>query len=168
MAGAGSGTVTQCPAVSQVFHQCPLMPDPWHGLLLPSWGPVPQPPAWVVAAREAAVSPWQWLLRTASHGGRHSVPQVSISATPSPEPQPRPGAGITHAARLRRAGEQPGNFPLRFSSKIWSGSARVVSRSVSSQPSFTHGGGRSALAQGLTCPLFPCGSVPPSPNKQGG
>lgn len=75
-------------------------------------------------------------LYSVTRGGRHLVPQVSISAAPSPEPQPRLGAGITHAAQLGRAGEQPGNFPLRFPSKIWSGSAHVVSHSF--QSAFIH------------------------------
>lgn len=119
------------------------MPVPWHHPLLPVWGPVPQP-AWQQRVPRGSAA-----LGSTTRVGRCSVPQAPAGAAASPEPQPGPGAGTAHAAC---AGEQPGNFPLRFLSKIWPGSACIVSRCLSSHPPFTHG---------LTCPLLPCVSVPP-------
>lgn len=131
----------------------PVMPDSWHGLLLPPWGPVPQP------QHGPGQPEKQWFLPGSGCCVRHHLwwqalgaPGTSQCCTvPRARASPRPGAAITHAAQLGCSGEQPGNFPLRFPSKIWSGSACVVSHSLSSQPSFTHGGVRSVLAQSLMC-----------------
>lgn len=131
LAGAGSGMVTWYPAASQAFYWCPVMPDPWHNLLLPSWGPVPQPPAWAMAAKEAAVSPWQWLLCTASHevaGTRcpryQSVLHHPQSLSPGWEQasQTQPGSGtqgsslvIFHSGFLPRSGQAlPASSPALF------------------------------------------------------
>lgn len=79
-------------------------------------------------------------------GGRHLVPQVSVGAAPSPGPQPRPGAGITRAAGLRRGGEQPGNFPRRFPSKLLCQALHALS------PALFPVGLHSPMLEGPGCP----------------
>lgn len=152
--------MTRCPAASQVFHWCPATPDPWHGLLLPSWGPVPQPPAWAVAAREAAVSPWQRLLCTASHvvAGTWCPRYQSVLHHPQSL-----SPGWEQASHTQPGSGAQGSSLVIFHSGFLPRSGQVLptlSPTLSSQPSFTHGGGRSAPVQGLTCPSLPCGSGP--------